>query len=120
MMKSGVVAEAVPHRARRKTNMSIFDDLNAEFKTWRDSYFEDQRASVRLVYQFANGLKNYIGAPDSFKKDVSSESIVIAPYLKACKLIYNGDNTYNSADTDNIYDIIVIAHALFGHGGGCQ
>lgn len=86
--------------------MSIFDDLNAEFKTWRDSYFEDERASVRFAHQFTNGLKSYIGAPNAFKRDMPRDTTETAPYVKVCKLIDNGDGTYNAEDTDNFYDII--------------
>lgn len=100
------LAEAVPNRTQRKTNMSIFDDLNAEFKTWRDRYFEDERASVRFAHQFANGLKSYIGAPNVFKRDMSRDTTETAPYVKVCKLVDNGDGTYSAEDTDNFYDII--------------
>jgi len=82
--------------------MSIFDDLNAEFKAWRDNYFDDQRASVRFTVQFAKGLQNYILAPESFRSIGTTQK----PYIKTAKLVDKGDGEYEAVEPDNIFDTI--------------
>lgn len=88
--------------------MSIFDELCEEFNSWHTRYLVDERESMMFAYGFANGLKAYIGAPESYKAFSlePSEKRIVKYYVSPKKLIDHGDDTYTLDDPDNMSDLI--------------
>lgn len=86
--------------------MSIFDDLNAEYKTWRDTWNDERIASARFPGQFVEGLKSYIEAPDTFEEDLGSgERKKRLPYIRALKILDRDDGTYDTEEA-NFHELV--------------
>lgn len=85
--------------------MSIFDDLSIEYEAWRTRYIEDKQRSIWFADHFVNEFKTHIGAPGFFKEEPDDEGAP-KPYVKAMKLIDDGDDTYKLREPDGFFDVI--------------
>ncbi|MGP0009015.1 MAG: hypothetical protein ACLPIG_09960 [Methylocella sp.] len=85
--------------------MSIFDDLNTEYISWRTRCQEDWQTSQTFAHTFAEGFRNYIDAPRSFGPLPGGDGKP-TPYVAAMKLIHGDDDTNELVEPDHPFDVI--------------
>ncbi|MEJ0096375.1 MAG: hypothetical protein WDN46_24110 [Methylocella sp.] len=84
--------------------MSLFDDLNAAFKTWRDAYFEERRSAASFSSKFAKGLQTYIGAPDTFPRWFQDP--IQQRYVKTAALVEKQGGQYEAVEKTNPFELV--------------
>jgi len=93
--------------------MSIFSDLCVGFDTWRTRYFDNQHESVRLTLRIAEGFRQHVGAPKTFKNADGNEK----RYVVLCKATDIGDGKVRHEETTSPYDVLAMWDDGFYHFG---
>ena len=82
--------------------MALYDDLRQAYANWSDEDSEYHTQSAKYAHRFADGFREYLGAPLEY---LANDRRTKEPYVELCKIVKDaaGEDRLESA---NIYEAL--------------